>query len=76
MTTRSDSVREGARDSAPVFPAHNPSGETSSTQPNREGSRVETTAAGFQLVQQWHSQPRKLRIIHVGAGATGLCAAF
>lgn len=30
----------------------------------------------FELVQQWHSQPRKLRIIHVGAGATGLCAAF
>lgn len=28
------------------------------------------------LVNQWHSQPRKLRIIHVGAGATGLCAAF
>ncbi len=30
----------------------------------------------FKLLQQWHSQPRKLRIIHVGAGATGLCAAF
>lgn len=28
------------------------------------------------LVQQWHSQSRKLRIIHVGAGATGLCAAY
>lgn len=28
------------------------------------------------LVQQWHSQPRKLRIIHVGAGATGLCTAY
>jgi cation diffusion facilitator CzcD-associated flavoprotein CzcO len=28
------------------------------------------------LVQQWHSQPRKLRIIHIGAGATGLCCAF
>ncbi|KEF61461.1 uncharacterized protein A1O9_03027 [Exophiala aquamarina CBS 119918] len=28
------------------------------------------------LLDQWHSQPRKLRIIHVGAGATGLCAAF
>ncbi|OJJ01771.1 hypothetical protein ASPVEDRAFT_192049 [Aspergillus versicolor CBS 583.65] len=33
-------------------------------------------ATGFQLVQQWHSQPRKLRIIHIGAGATGLCAAY
>ncbi|GJC86497.1 putative sterigmatocystin biosynthesis monooxygenase stcW [Colletotrichum liriopes] len=32
--------------------------------------------SGFRLVQQWHSQPRKLRIIHVGAGATGLCAAY
>jgi cation diffusion facilitator CzcD-associated flavoprotein CzcO len=28
------------------------------------------------LLNQWHSQPRKPRIIHVGAGATGLCAAF
>lgn len=28
------------------------------------------------LLNQWHSQPRKLRIVHVGAGATGLCAAF
>lgn len=28
------------------------------------------------LVDQWHSQPRKLRLIHVGAGATGLCAAY
>jgi hypothetical protein len=28
------------------------------------------------LVQQWHSKPRKLRIIHVGAGATGLCTAY
>ncbi|KAI1344236.1 cyclohexanone monooxygenase [Xylariaceae sp. FL0016] len=31
---------------------------------------------GFELLPQWHSQPRKIRIIHVGAGATGLCAAF
>jgi ribulose 1,5-bisphosphate synthetase/thiazole synthase len=28
------------------------------------------------LVDQWHSKPRNIRIIHVGAGATGLCAAF
>lgn len=28
------------------------------------------------LVNQWHSQPRTIRIIHVGAGATGLCAAY
>ena len=33
-------------------------------------------SSSFQLLQQWHSQPRKLRIIHVGAGATGLCTAF
>ncbi|XP_014550140.1 hypothetical protein COCVIDRAFT_43224 [Bipolaris victoriae FI3] len=25
---------------------------------------------------QWHSQPRTIRIIHVGAGATGLCTAY
>lgn len=29
-----------------------------------------------ELIDQWHSQPRTLRIIHVGAGATGLCAAW
>jgi hypothetical protein len=28
------------------------------------------------LLDQWHSTPRKVRIIHVGAGATGLCAAY
>ncbi|KAI4591610.1 hypothetical protein KJ359_012765 [Pestalotiopsis sp. 9143b] len=25
------------------------------------------------ILDQWHSQPRRLRIIHVGAGAAGLC---
>lgn len=34
------------------------------------------TPQDFQLLQQWHSQPRKMRIIHIGAGATGLCAAY
>ncbi|EUC47349.1 hypothetical protein COCMIDRAFT_90164 [Bipolaris oryzae ATCC 44560] len=28
------------------------------------------------LVNQWHSQPSVVRIIHIGAGATGLCAAY
>jgi len=28
------------------------------------------------LVNQWHSQPRKIRIIHIGAGATGLLTAY
>jgi hypothetical protein len=28
------------------------------------------------VLDQWHSAPRKVRIIHVGAGATGLCAAY
>lgn len=28
------------------------------------------------LVNQWHSQPRTIRIIHIGAGATGLCTAY
>jgi cation diffusion facilitator CzcD-associated flavoprotein CzcO len=37
-------------------------------QPNSNGMKP--------LVDQWHSQPRKLRIIHIGAGATGLCAAY
>lgn len=32
--------------------------------------------APFKLLQQWHSQPRNIRIIHIGAGATGLCTAF
>jgi cation diffusion facilitator CzcD-associated flavoprotein CzcO len=28
------------------------------------------------LFNQWHSQPRKLKIVHVGFGATGICTAF
>ncbi|KXJ91617.1 cyclohexanone monooxygenase [Microdochium bolleyi] len=28
------------------------------------------------MLDQWHSQPRNIRIVHIGAGATGLCAAF
>lgn len=32
------------------------------------------TAPG--LLEQWHSQPMRLRIIHIGAGATGLCCAY
>lgn len=32
------------------------------------------TAPG--LLHQWHSQPMPVRIIHIGAGATGLCCAF
>jgi len=39
-------------------------------------TKEEASNAPFELLQQWHSQPRKMRIIHVGAGATGLCAAF
>jgi ribulose 1,5-bisphosphate synthetase/thiazole synthase len=31
------------------------------------------TAPG--LLEQWHSQPMPIRVIHVGAGATGLCCA-
>ncbi|KAK2770186.1 hypothetical protein FQN53_005696 [Emmonsiellopsis sp. PD_33] len=29
-----------------------------------------------ELLEQWHSQPMPIRIIHVGAGATGLCTAY
>ncbi|PGH14607.1 hypothetical protein AJ79_02942 [Helicocarpus griseus UAMH5409] len=29
-----------------------------------------------ELLEQWHSQPMPIRIVHVGAGATGLCAAY
>lgn len=32
------------------------------------------TAPG--LLEQWHSQPMPIRIIHIGAGATGLCCAY
>lgn len=32
------------------------------------------TAPG--LLEQWHSQPMPIRVIHIGAGATGLCCAF
>ena len=32
------------------------------------------TAPG--LLEQWHSQSMPIRVIHIGAGATGLCCAF
>jgi hypothetical protein len=44
--------------------------------PQNGESKAHEQTTSFHLVDQWHSQPRKLRIIHVGAGATGLCAAF
>ena len=27
-------------------------------------------------LHQWHSQSRPIRVIHIGAGATGLCCAY
>ena len=39
-------------------------------------SEQETANAQFELLQQWHSQPRKMRIIRMGASATGLYAAL
>ncbi|KAH6682153.1 cyclohexanone monooxygenase [Plectosphaerella plurivora] len=45
------------------------------TLPDQNLKTAADTKDGFSE-SQWHSQPRKLRIIHVGAGATGLCAAF
>ncbi|KAF9872441.1 4-hydroxyacetophenone monooxygenase [Colletotrichum karsti] len=52
-------------------PAGAPIGTNGHPQPQENGPSEK-----FELLQQWHSQPRKLRVIHVGAGATGLCAAF
>ncbi|KAI1857254.1 uncharacterized protein JN550_013337 [Neoarthrinium moseri] len=55
----------------------------SSTQPMMNGASGATSGSNgvsgerkFELLQQWHSEPRKIRIVHVGAGATGLCAAY
>lgn len=31
---------------------------------------------GYKVREQWHSQPRHLRVIHVGAGAAGLLMAY
>ncbi|KAF4625796.1 hypothetical protein G7Y89_g12367 [Cudoniella acicularis] len=46
-------------------------------------SSIENTQSGSSdtrlpngLLNQWHSQPRNIKIIHIGAGATGLCAAY
>lgn len=30
----------------------------------------------YKVLEQWHSQPRHIRIIAVGAGASGLCVAY
>lgn len=30
----------------------------------------------YKIKEQWHSQPRHLRIIHAGAGAAGLLMAY
>ncbi|KAK4936739.1 hypothetical protein LTR10_022463 [Elasticomyces elasticus] len=32
--------------------------------------------SGYTIEEQWHSQPSHLRVIHVGAGATGLLVAY
>jgi len=43
---------------------------------NGNSSSSDEQTDKFQMLDQWHSQPRKIRIVHVGAGATGLCAAW
>lgn len=30
----------------------------------------------YKIAEQWHSQPKHLRVIHVGAGAAGLLMAY
>lgn len=40
------------------------------------GSILPYDEKAYELRDQWHSQSRKIRVIHVGAGATGLCTAF
>ncbi|GAB7324583.1 hypothetical protein MBLNU13_g08477t2 [Cladosporium sp. NU13] len=30
----------------------------------------------YEVIEQWHSQPRHVRIVAVGAGASGLCVAY
>lgn len=30
----------------------------------------------YEITEQWHSQPKHLRVIHVGAGAAGLLMAY
>lgn len=40
------------------------------------GSILPHDEKAYELRNQWHSQGRKIRVIHIGAGATGLCTAF
>ncbi|KIW99575.1 uncharacterized protein Z518_11314 [Rhinocladiella mackenziei CBS 650.93] len=35
-----------------------------------------TPAGDYRILQQYHSKPRKLRIVAAGAGASGLCLAY
>jgi hypothetical protein len=35
-----------------------------------------SSSSTYEIKEQWHSQPRHLRVIHVGAGAAGLLMAY
>lgn len=80
MTLSSD-VPVRASETLPQPPVASPDSELNAATLSIDGQLASnhapaTAESSLQLLQQWHSQPRKLRIIHVGAGATGLCAAF
>lgn len=71
----------GVLENAQIHLAGGQTTDTSSaTRANDDIDRTKLRAAERDpvtgLYQQWHSQPRTLRIIHVGAGATGLCTAY
>lgn len=37
---------------------------------------ISKTVEDYEVLEQYHSRPRKIKIIHVGAGASGLLAAY
>ncbi|RKK26698.1 hypothetical protein BFJ66_g16521 [Fusarium oxysporum f. sp. cepae] len=81
MTLWIDSLSGAAPQAVPPVAIHSPDPEVGPVEGTVEKlldlkNGVQDDTQPFQLLQQWHSQPRKLRVIHVGAGATGLCTAF
>ena len=41
-----------------------------------EAKMISQPINNYEVLEQYHSQPRNLKIIHVGAGASGLLLAY
>ena len=56
---------------------HGSETEVSATTPENDAhAHLNGTHQEYKIKEQWHSQRRHLRVIHVGAGAAGLLMAY